>query len=495
MIKLIPTKIPIKVGDKFIAVLNEHTAHKLDLHAGDRVLIKDGSGKKPLRALLDVTENGEIRDTEIGLYIETWNKLGAKRGKRLSISVAEKPISIQYIKDKLNGKTLNKEQIDEIIKDVVEEDLSDVEISYFVAGCYINKLNDEETVNLTKSIVEHGSTLKFHKKVVVDKHCIGGVAGNRTTMIAVPILTYLGLTMPKTSSRAITSPAGTADTMEVLCNVTIPGPKLQRIADKVGGFIAWGGGVDLAAADDKMIRARHPLSLDPEGMLLASIMAKKHSVSSTHVIIDIPVGPEVKIKTKTAGQALANKFKALGKKLGMVVQVLLTNGEEPIGNGVGPILEAIDVMKVLKNKKDAPQDLKEKGIELSAQLLELCGKAKKGKGVAMARKVLESGEAYKQMMRIIKAQGPSKIPLVPGAHTQSVYAKKSGKVVALNNDLIAHIARTAGAPNDKGAGVYINKKIGDTVKQGDVLYTIYAEVSERLKYSEEYDLDGVYVIK
>lgn len=494
MIKLIPTRIPIKVGDKYIVVLNENSAQKLDLHAGDRVLIKNGK-KADIRALLDVTENGEIRDTQIGLYIETWEKLKTKRGDRLSISVAEKPISILYIKDKLNGKTLTKEQIDEIIKDVVEEDLSDVEISYFVAGCYINKLSEEETVNLTKSIVEHGSTLKFHKKVVVDKHCIGGVAGNRTTMIAVPILTALGLTMPKTSSRAITSPAGTADTMEVLCNVTVPGPRLQQIADELGGFIAWGGGVDLAAADDKMIRARHPMSLDPEGMLLASIMAKKHSVSSTHVLIDIPVGKQTKIKTRAEGKRLAKKFTSLGKKLGMVVEVMLSKGEEPVGNGVGPILEAIDVMKVLKDKKDAPQDLKQKGIEMSGQLLELCGKAKKGKGEAIARKVLESGLAYKQMMRIIKAQGASKTKLIPGKYTMDLLAKKSGKITGLNNGLISHIARTAGAPKDKGAGVYIHKKIGDTVKAGEVLYTIHADVEERLKYSEEYKIDEVYTIK
>jgi putative thymidine phosphorylase len=495
MIKLIPTRIPIKVGDKFIAVLNERTAHKLDLHAGDRVLIKKNGNKEELRAILDITDNDEIRDTEIGLYAETWARLKAERGDKLTITVAEKPISILYIKDKLNRKTLTREQIDEIIKDVVEEDLSDVEISYFVSGCYINKLTESETVNLTKSIVEHGSTLKFNRKIVVDKHCIGGVAGNRTTMVAVPILTSLGLTMPKTSSRAITSPAGTADTMEVLCNVTIPGPKLQKIADKVGGFIAWGGGVDLAAADDKMIRARYPLSLDPEGMLLASIMAKKHSVSSTHVLIDIPVGPQVKIKNKAAGEKLAKKFVSLGKKLGMKVSVILTNGEEPIGNGIGPILEAIDVMKVLKNEKDAPQDLKEKGIEMSAQLLELCGKAKKGESEKIARKVLESGQAYKQMLRIIKAQGPSRIPLVPGKYKIDILADKSGKIVHINNELIAHIARTAGAPLDKGAGVYVHKKLGEKVKKGDILFTIYAEVEERLKYSEEYKINEVYDIK
>jgi len=494
MIKLIPTRIPIKVGDKYIAVLNEHTAHKLDLHAGDRVLVKNGQ-KKEIRALLDVTENGEIRDTEIGLYEESWNILKTKRGDKLTITVAEKPLSIMYIKAKLEGKVLTKQEIDEIIKDVVEDDLSDVEIAYFAAGCYTKGLSEEETVNLTKSIVAHGSILKFNKKIVVDKHCIGGVSGNRTTMVAVPILTSLGLTMPKTSSRAITSPAGTADTMEVLANVTIPGPRLQKIADTVGGFIVWGGGVDLAAADDRMIRARHPLSLDPEGMLLASIMAKKHSVSSTHVIIDIPVGPQVKIKTKEAGENLAAKFKSLGKKLGMVVKVILTNGEEPIGNGVGPILEAIDVMKVLKNEKDAPQDLKEKSIELAADLLELCGKAKKGKGSAMAREVLESGKAYTQMMRIIKAQGPSNKPLTPGSYRQDILAQKSGKIVAINNELVAHIARTAGAPTDKGAGVYIYKKIGNKVQKGEKLYTIYAEVKERIKFAEEYDINGVYTIK
>lgn len=493
--KLIPNKIPITVGDKFIAVLNKRSAHNLDLHAGDRLLLKNGS-KGEIRALLDVTDNSkEIRDTEIGLYSEAWDKLKTKRGDKISVKAAEKPLSVIYIKDKLDGKELSRQQIDEIIKDVVVEDLSDVEISYFVAGCYTKGLSDRETVDLTKSIVAHGSQLKFKKKIVVDKHCIGGVAGNRTTMVAVPILTYLGLTMPKTSSRAITSPAGTADTMEVLANVTIPGPKLQKIADKIGGFIAWGGGVDLAAADDKMIRARHPLSLDPEGMLLASIMAKKHSVSSTHVIIDIPVGPQVKIKDKASGQRLADRFVSLGKKLGMKVQVILTNGDEPIGNGVGPILEAIDVMKVLKNEKDAPQDLREKALEMSGQLLELCGKCKKGEGEDVARKVLDSGNAYKQMMRIIQAQGPSKKALIPGKFTKTILAKKSGKVTALNNELIAHIARSAGAPTDQGAGVFIYKKIGAKVIKGDKLFTIYAEVAERLSYALEYKVDEAFKIQ
>lgn len=492
--KLIPTKIPIKVGNKYIAVLNENNAHRLDLHPGDRIIVKNGS-KGEIRAMLEITENDEIRDTEIGLYTETWAKLKAKRGDRLTIKIAEKPISVIYIKEKLEGKTLDAKKIDEIIKDVVEEDLSDVEIAYFVSGCYIHGLSDKETVELTKAIVRNGGRLKFKKKIVLDKHCIGGVPGNRTTMIVVPIITSLGLTMPKTSSRAITSPSGTADTMEVITNVLNDSRRLQTIANKIGGFITWGGGVDLAAADDKMIKARHPLSLDPKGMLLASIMAKKHSVSSNHVLIDIPVGPQVKVKTMKAGKDLANDFKNIGKKLGMKVEVLISNGDQPIGYGIGPTLEAMDVLKTLNNEKDAPKDLLKKGTKMAGILLELCKKAKKGKGVKMAMEQIKNGKAYKQMMKIIKEQGPTNRKLRPGNFKKEVLAKKKGKVVGIQNKLLTHIARTAGAPKDPEAGVYLNKKLKDKVQKGELLYTIYADVKDRLKYTEEYGVDNVYTIK
>lgn len=493
--QLIPNKIPIKVGNKFIAVLNEHTAHKLDLHAGDRMLVKNGR-KAEAMCLLDITEDRkEIRDTEVGLYIETWDKLKAKRGDKLIVKVAEKPLSIMYIRNKMDGAILTADQINEIIKDVVADDLSDVEISYFVAGCYMKGLNEEETVNLTKAIVRNGGQLKFNKKIVLDKHCIGGVPGNRTTLIVVPIITSLGLTMPKTSSRAITSPSGTADTMEVLANVTNEVPKLKRIVNKIGGFITWGGGVDLAAADDRMIKARHPLSLDPEGMLLASIMAKKHSVGSTHVLIDIPIGPQVKIATKEKALKLSEKFKSIGKKLGMKVEVIITNGEQPIGNGIGPSLEAMDDLKVLRNEKDAPQDLRKKGIMMAGVLLELCGKAKKGEGQKMAEGALTSGKAYKQILRIIKEQGPSHKKLRVGNFKKDILAKSNGKVVAIDNKLVSHIARSAGAPKDISAGVYIHKKINDKVQKGDKLYTIYADAKERIAYSEQYGTDKVYTIK
>ncbi len=495
MYYLKPKKIPIRVGNRFVALLNKQTARHLDMRASERILIKNNGAD--IVAILDISENAEIKDGQIGLYMDTWEKLQVKTGdRRVSIAIAEKPASVMYIRNKLDGKELTAKEIDTIVKDIVDESLSEIELTYFVAACYCNGMSDDETVNLTKSIVNNGGHLKFKDKVVLDKHCIGGVPNNRSTMLAVPIMTSLGLRMPKTSSRAITSPSGTADTMEVLATVTNTAKKLLKIAKKVGGFITWGGGVDIASADDKMIKVRHPMSLDPQGMLLASIMAKKHAVSATHVLIDIPYGPDVKVKTPKDAIPLAKKFKTIGKKLGMKIYVVVTDGRQPIGSGVGPILEAIDVMKVLKNEPDAPQDLLKKTVMLCGLMLEFTGKAKKGRGEKMAMEAITSGKAYKKMLEIINAQGATHAKLVPGELTYDVKTPKGGKIYYINNKLVSRYARLAGAPVNPGAGVFIYKKIGDVVKKGDVLFRIYAENKERLENTIEFlDINNTYKMK
>ena len=477
MYYLKPKKIEIRVGNKYIVMLNAHSANHMDVHAGDRVTLKNGGGN--VTAIVDVSE--QMAYGEIGLYQDTWEKLKMHRGDhRLSIALASKPESVVYIREKLDGKKLSAEKIEKIVQDVVAEKLSEVEMTYFVSGCYVNGLDDLETVNLTKSIVKNGGKLVFKDKVVLDKHCIGGVPGNRTTLITVPICAAAGIKIPKTSSRAITSPSGTADTMEVLANVVNDAKKLQKIANKVGGFISWGGGVDLAAADDHMIKVRNPLSLDPQGMLLASILAKKHSVSSTHVLIDIPYGPDVKVASPKAAEPLKQRFEKIGKMLGMNVKVVLTDGSQPIGNGIGPILECIDCLKVLKNDPTAPKDLTKKAIFIAGEALELCGKAKKGQGEKMATELLQSGAAYKKLEQMITAQGRKKVVLEPGKFSKDLVAYKSGKITYINNKLISRYARMAGAPINPGAGMYIHKFVGDKVKKGDKLFTLYAQSGSRL---------------
>ena len=291
--ELKPYKINIKTGGTPVAVLHEDSAHEMDLHVGDRVKLK--SDRSAVTCVLDVTK-GDFPKRKIGLFAEAFEKLNIEPEDLVDISAADKPLSLLYIRDKLDGKMLDSGQLNQIVHDIVRGELSDVEMTYFISACYTHGLNDEETVSLTKAIVRNGKKLIFKGKIVADKHCIGGVPGNRVTPIVVSIVTAAGVLMPKTSSRALTSPAGTADAVESVCNVTVNAHRLMTIAKKVGGFMVWGGGVDLAAADDRMIKIRNPMSLDPEGMLLASIMAKKHSVSATHVLIDIPIGPDVKIK-------------------------------------------------------------------------------------------------------------------------------------------------------------------------------------------------------
>ncbi|MBT3451687.1 thymidine phosphorylase, partial [archaeon] len=329
----------------------------------------------------------------------------------------------------------------------------------------------------------------------LDKHCIGGVPNNRTTMIVIPIITALGYTMPKTSSRAITSPAGTADTMECLSKVELTQKEIIKVVNKVGGCMAHGGSMNLAPADDKIIKIEHPLSIDAEGQLLASVMAKKYSVSSNYVLIDIPMGKTTKAKTRSQAEQLKKKFVSLGKSLGMKVKVIVTDGSQPIGNGIGPLLESEDVMKVLSNDCGAPSDLRKKSLFISGTLLEMIGEAKKGKGYQMAKEVLDDGRALKQMNKMINAQGKIEKPKL-GKFKHHLCSKRSGKVKKINNALISKLSHYAGAPVDKGSGMYLYKKVGDTVKAGEKLFTLYAVSKAKLKFAiEEMKKNNPYLVK
>ena len=461
-----------------ICVLNKKDALNLDIHASDRVVIK--GNKKEAIAVADINEGDIIKEGHIGIFYEVGKYLGLEKG-HVEVQLAKKLESLWFIRNKLEGKKLSKEEINEIVKDIVENRLNEGEMTYFVAGCFSHGMNMEETYNLTKAIVENGSKLELRKKIILDKHCSGGVPGNRTTMIIVPIIAAAGFCIPKTSSRAITSAAGTADTMEVLANVSFPIKKIKKIVKKTNCCIIWGGGVDLAAADDRLIKVRRPLSLDPEGLLLASIMAKKNAVGATHVLIDLPIGTGSKFETPGKIKTLKEKFIKLGKMLGMKVLVILTDGRQPIGNGIGPSLEAIDALNILQNK--GPNDLKEKSIYMAGLLLKMAGVKN---GMKKARDILESGLAYEKMKEIIKAQEGNIFraeQVIIGKFHKDVISSKSGIVKEINNKKISKIARIAGAPIDKGAGLYLYVHLKNNVKKGDKLFTVYSNSRKRLDYA------------
>lgn len=471
----------IETGGPAVAILNRADAVVLDLHHEDRVKLK--CGRKETTAIVDIAESRKaVAPGRIGLFEETLVLLNARGGSRVNLSLEEKPVAVQFIRKKLDGAELTDGEIKEIIKEIADNHISSVELSYFVAACYTRGLSLKETLAMTKAMVSAGKKIKLAGKVM-DLHCIGGVPGNRTTMIVVPIVAAAGLRIPKTSSRAITSPAGTADTMEVLAKVDISIGKMLQVIKRTNGCIVWGGAINLAPADDKIIHIEHPLSIDAEGQMLASVMAKKHSVSSNHLLLDIPLGRATKIKSMHHAKHLKKLFIIIGKKLGIKVRVMITDGSQPIGNGIGPVLEAIDCLKVLKNSNGCPQDLKEKSILMAGALLEMGGKAKKGCGKELARALLESGAACRKMMQIIKAQGRSRTRLEPGDYAYEFRSSKSGTVVELDNLNISKVARIAGAPMDQGAGIYLHKHIGDKVARGEAIFTVYAECKEKRDYA------------
>jgi AMP phosphorylase len=477
--KLKVKKLDIETGGTPIVVIDDNTAKDIDIHPMDRVKIK--RGEKELIAVVDIARRA-IGRNEIGVFGEVTRALKLREGQEVRVDLVEKPASVASIIKKLRGEELTRDEIYSIIKDTVENKLAEIELTAFVTSCYTEGMSLEEIYYLTLATVETGEKLELKRYPILDKHSIGGICGSRVSMIIVPIIASFELTIPKTSSRAITSPAGTADSMEVLARVSFTIDELKRIISKTHGCIAWGGAMQLAAADDKLIRVRYPLGLDPEGMLLSSILAKKLAVGATHVVLDIPVGEGAKVETMLEAKHLERQFLRLASRLEMNLRTVITDGSQPIGNGIGPALEARDVLLVLEGS--GPKDLRDKSLRLAGELLELIGRARRGEGVKLAEKALESGKALRKMREIIAAQGgdaevePEDIKL--GRCACDYHAEKGGKVLHIDNNLISKIARIAGAPRAKGAGIYLYKHVGDPVEIGEKILTVYSESRKRL---------------
>ena len=458
-----------------VAFINEHNARELNIHVNDRVeIIRKGD---KIIAIVDIVR-GFIAKGEVSLSEEIIDYLKLKDGDIIDVTPAIEPKSSRLIAKKLSGKKLSKSEIYCIVSDMVNNALTEAEIAYFVSGVYENGMDTEEIINLTEAMYKTGESIDWHAGKIVDKHSIGGIAGNRTTPIIVSICAALGVVMPKTSSRAITSAAGTADVMETLTNVDFSVSKLKAIVRKTGACLAWGGSLNLAPADDKLIRVERLLNLDPESQLIASILAKKLAVGSKYVLIDIPYGPNAKVN-KQCAKELKEKFIKIGNHFKLRIKVVLTDGSQPIGNGIGPVLEMIDVLKVLKGK-NPPEDLKKKSIMLAGEILEMVGKAPKGKGKVIAAEILESGKALKKFEEIIKAQG-KRDGLKTAKFVHNIKSASGGTIAGMDNRSINLLGRILGCPSDKSAGIYIHKHKSDRLKKGETILTLYSESDKKLK--------------
>jgi thymidine phosphorylase len=432
------------------------------------------TANRAIIATLDVCHDGEmVRADEIGLAEPAFSRLGVAEGTVVNIVPAQSPHSLSYVRSKIDGNTLTAHQIEEVINDIVNYRYSDMEIAAFLVGC-AGFMSTGELLDMTRAMADIGTRLVWSSPMVVDKHCIGGVPGNRTSMIVVPIVAAHGLTIPKTSSRAITSPAGTADTMEILANVDLTMDQMRKVVESANGCLAWGGHVNLSPADDILISVERPLNLDTREQMVASILSKKLAAGATHLVIDIPVGPTAKVRDNHEAMRLRKLFEYVGDQVGLNIDVVISDGSQPIGRGIGPVLEARDVMAVLRNEADAPDDLREKSLMLAGRVLDFDPQLRGGGGEARARELLESGAALAAMEKIITAQGINTRPVLPGAKQTTICAGVDGTVASIDCLRIAQLARFAGAPLDRGAGLDILRKVGDKVKKGDPLLTIYS---------------------
>jgi AMP phosphorylase len=466
---------------KYIVIMNEKDSDELGVNKEDRVRLSYNNHK--ITAIIDIT-NSFVQVGELGVFHNIYKALELSPDSIIDVKPTEKPMSVEFIKKKMNGSELKGEEIYHIIKDIVDGNLSDIELAAYVTSIAIRGMNLRETEDLTWAMVKTGEVIKFDKSPIFDFHSVGGAPGNKITLIIVPIVAAAGLLIPKTSSRAISSACGTADIMEVIADVNISGKDIKRITETIGGTIAWGGSVNLAPADDLIIHVEYPLAIDPYSQVIASVMAKKKAMSADHLLLDIPMGSGTKVPDDILAKRYAKDFMELGNRLDIQVQCAITYGGQPIGSAVGPAMEAREAIVCMEGGK-VPNSLKLKSLSLAGIILEMGGVAKPGEGKKLAKKILEEKKALSKFQEIIEAQGGKREitsdDITIGKYTANFYANQDGYVDHIDNKAVVSIARAAGSPFDKGAGILFFEKKAHKVDKGDLLFTIYAENNEKLK--------------
>ncbi|WP_343162681.1 thymidine phosphorylase family protein [Oleiagrimonas sp. C23AA] len=481
-----PRRLGVDTQHEAVVVLRADApvcrAEGFEAHARVEVSSPRGS----ILATLYILHAGQMLDEdEVGLSESAWTQLDPQPGERLSFRHPVPSEAMSHVRGKIYGATLGEGQYEAIIGEVVAGRLSNVDMAAFLVACADGRMTPTEVTALTRAMVHGGSRLSWPHPRVVDKHCIGGLPGNRTTPIVVSIVTALGLIMPKTSSRAITSPAGTADTIETMTRVDLDLEAMRRVVEAEGGCMVWGGAMALSPADDVLIRVERMLDLDSEGQLVASVLSKKAAAGSTDVVIDIPVGDTAKVRSQAEAQALLTALRRTAQDIGLNLHGLISDGSQPVGCGIGPALEAHDVLAVLQNHPEAPADLRARALDVAAAVIEMGGLAQGAAAHGLALNVLADGRAWRKFQAICMAQGGLR---EPGRASQrhAVCAPTSGHIKAIDNRLLARVAKLAGAPHVVTAGVYLHAHVGDAVQAGQPMFDVHAESRGELDYALDF---------
>ena len=436
-------------------------------------------------ASINLVNSNLLAPDEVSLSISAWHKLDAVAGDTVTVEHAPTLDSLGAVRSKIYGNRLAAPALTAIMGDVAAGRYSELHIAAFIAACAGGRMDLQETIDLTGAMVGAGERIDWGRAPIADKHCVGGLPGNRTTPIVVAIAVAAGLTMPKTSSRAITSPAGTADVMETLTRVDLDVPAMRRVVERVGGCFVWGGALSLSPADDLLIRIERPLDISSDAQLVASVLSKKIAAGATHALIDIPVGPTAKVRSDPDADRLQLLLEQVAAAHGLKLRILRTHGSQPVGRGIGPALEAHDVLAVLRGAAAAPVDLRMRSLVLAGELLEFCGASTPGDGRSTATRLLDSGAAWTTFQEICEAQGGLREPGVAPLR-ETMTAERDGHLSAIDNRRLSQVAKLAGAPSSPTAGVELHAKLGDRVERGMPLFTLHAQAPGELAYAKRF---------
>ncbi len=475
-------RIDIQNWEEMIVVLNEQEAREYGINAFDKVSIF----YKGQEIVLNVDlSNKLVKPREIWLYKDVYKKYKIKENQNVWISfTTNSSESMEALKKAIKWFKLNYKEIYAIMKDISTNRFTDTLITYFSALGFFKKSTDEELFMMTKAMAETWEMLKF-KWVVADKHCMGGVPGNETTMIMIPLLASLGIKMPKTFSKSITTPAATWECVDVLMDISFNKQEIENLVKKENCCLVRWWWLDLAPADEKLIKVAYPLSMQSFSRTVVSIMAKKYAMWINHSLIDIPVWPTAKVSNKKTALWLKKKYEYIWKKLWMKMIVEITDAKEPIWAGIWPHLQVREVLRVLQQHELRPMDLQNKAIHLCSKVIELVWMAKWKKAHELAYNQLKSGAAWKKMQKIIKAQR-WKNPNIKSEDLKlwkfkkEVKAEKNWTIKKIDLKLINDTTRTLWSPIDETSWLYLHKKTWDKVKENDIIYTMYASETSKI---------------
>ena len=317
-------------------------------------------GPVPVYAFLEIVDDETIVSPgELGLNNEAFLRLNLPEGANVSLSLAGLPPSAGILQRKIAGNILSSSEYSSVVKDIVAGRYSNMDIASFLvaSGSFMTA---SEVLSLTEALIGDDVIRWDDENIVVDHHCLGGIPGNKTDIIITAIVAAYGLPMPKTASRSLTSCAGVADTFAVLANVEADEAKLKKLIKENRGAIVDYNTLPIANASKIVSSVERALGISQQQHIVSSILAIKLAAGVTHLVLDIPVGPSSRIKSTAEAMRIRKLVEYVGDMLSIEIDAVITDGSEPIGNGIGAVLEARDVMRILRNKEEAPQDLLEK---------------------------------------------------------------------------------------------------------------------------------------